>query len=265
MPTPLYDPTALRGAHRLHYSWTGWPSGDGFPSAPTELITLTKPLWLRDGLDVVESRWMRDMVQILFAASPHVSPQFIATRAKGRLDHAIRAAGLQMPISRKVALRAIGENTRHDVETYIETQVKKEQFADDRFARELEQLIYIDDACDLLQPTPSSHGRYWYNLHLVLVTEGRFRIVELEALRQLRAFTLRIAQKKSHALSRLTVMPDHLHASLRPKFGESPHEVAASYLNNLAHGINHGRMWQAGYYVGTFGEYTTHSMVGRDV
>jgi REP element-mobilizing transposase RayT len=67
---------------------------------------------------------------------------------------------------------------------------------------------------------------------------------------------LRIAAKKQHAISRVSLLPDHLHAALRPQMEESPLDVAWCYLNNLAHRF--GRLWQDGYYVGTFGEYSTH-------
>jgi REP element-mobilizing transposase RayT len=85
-----------------------------------------------------------------------------------------------------------------------------------------------------------------------------------EALRQLRDATLKIAAKKQHILSRLSILPDHLHAALRPAIDESPLQVAFAYLNNLAHMAGRGPIWQDGYYVGTFGEYSTHVLLDRD-
>jgi REP element-mobilizing transposase RayT len=263
MPTPQYHPTGDSGVHRLHYSWTGWPSGKRFSSAPLELINETSALWRKDGLEVIESSWSPEQVRIFFAASPQVSPVLVASRAKGRLDHALRTAGLSIPLSRKVSVRALGENTRRDVEAYIERQVEREQFADPRFEQALQDLLFVDEKLDLSQPAASSHGRYWYNLHLVLVTEGRSRIHDVKRLRDVRDATLRIAAKKEHAISRLSVMPDHLHAALRPQITDSPLEVAHAYLNNLAYMLDSGRIWQDGYYLGTFGEYTTYVIVER--
>jgi REP element-mobilizing transposase RayT len=263
MPIPLYQPTAETGVHRLHYSWTAWPSGKVFSENHTQLIRETASLWKADGLEPIESRWEPDKLQILFAASPEVSPVLLATRAKGRLDHAVRTAGLRESFSRKVSVRALGENTRRDVETYIERQVERERFADPRFERALQELQYVDEKLDFSQPTASSHGRYWYNLHVVLVTDGRWRMRDLGRLRQVRDSTLRIAARKEHAISRLSVMPDHLHAALRPPIEVSPLAIAFTYLNNLAHMLNCGRIWQDGYYLGTFGEYTTHVVVER--
>jgi REP element-mobilizing transposase RayT len=75
-------------------------------------------------------------------------------------------------------------------------------------------------------------------------------------LQQLLEAFLRIAAKKKHAVARLAVMPDHLHAMLRPQFSESPLEMVFAYQNNLAHMLRQGRIWSDGYYVGTFGEYS---------
>lgn len=94
-PTPLYQPTAAGGAYQLRYSWTAWPSKVDFAGCPVQLLTRIAPFWETDGLRLLEFRWLPDKLQILFSATPAVSPMFLAARAKGRLDHAIRQAGLK--------------------------------------------------------------------------------------------------------------------------------------------------------------------------
>jgi REP element-mobilizing transposase RayT len=117
----------------------------------------------------------------------------------------------------------------------------------------------------MMRYPPSAHGRYWYNLHLVLVTDQRYRIRDVELLRSIRDSFLRIAAKKKHAISRLSILSDHLHAALRPQVDESPLDVVFAYLNNLAHLVGRGHVWQDGFYVGTFGEYSTHVLTDREV
>jgi REP element-mobilizing transposase RayT len=258
LPTPLYQPASDRGAYQLRYSWTGWPSQRHFDERPIHLIEATKPHWERDGLRVLESRWTEQMVQVLFSAKPEVAPELVAARAKGRLDHALRQDGLDMPFSRKVAVRAVGDNTRRDVEAYLERQVSKARFVDPRFAAALDELIVVNPHVDLSQPTETARGRYWYNLHLVLVVDGRVTVSNLDVLRRIRDGTIRIASKKGHGISRLSVMPDHLHAALRGNVGETPLQIVFAYQNNLAFIVNQGRIWSDSFYVGTFGEYTTH-------
>lgn len=263
MPAPFYEPTADKGAYRLHYSWTGWPSGKEFAQTPEELIHATAPLWKNDGLELLEARWTAEQVRLLFAAAPTLSPQLLAARVKGRLDHAIRTSGLSLPFSRKVGVRSLGSNTRRDVEGYIERQVQREGFVDSRFEQALEELVYVNEKVDLAEPAASSHGRYWYNVHLVLVTEGRWRFKDAGIIRRVRDAFLAIADKKGHVISRLAVMPDHLHAALRPPIDISPLEIVFAYLNNLTYLLHLGRIWQDGYYVGTFGEYTTDAIRDR--
>ena len=184
----------------------------------------------------------------------------MATRAKGRLDHAIRTAGETLPFSRKVALRAVGDNTREDIEGYIRQQVAQERFVDPQFSEMLSQFTVAVNEVDLSQPSETARGRYWFNLHVVLVTDQRYRFTDEKTLQQLFDGVFRIARNKEHLISSLSVMPDHVHIALRPKIDEKPAQVARSYQNNLAYFLNRGRIWEDSFYVGTFGEYTTQAV-----
>jgi len=259
-PTALYHPRSDQAAYQLRYSWTGWPSSGTFSTQPTELIDSTKALWEADELRLLEHRWLPDKVQLLFSATPDVSPVFVAMRAKGRLDRALRQASVNETFSRKVAVRSLGDNTRRDVEAYVERQVPKQRFADERFAAKIAEFTTVNEHVDLKQPSESARGRYWYNLHLVLVVEERQRIVDCDMLRCLHDGCDRIAVKKGHAISRISVMLDHLHLALRPTIDESPLDVVSCYQNNLAYVLGQKRIWNQGYYVGTFSEYTTQAV-----
>lgn len=79
-------------------------------------------------------------------------------------------------------------------------------------------------------------------------------------LRAIRDGCTRIATQKGHLVSRLSVMPDHLHIALRPAIDQSPADVALAYQNNLAFLLGQKRMWKDGFYVGTFGEYTIQAV-----
>ena len=257
---PLYDPDSCSPAFQLRYAWTGWPSGGRFDRTLPELIEDTKTAWETDGLRVLQYSWTDDRIQILFSGTPDVSPLLVATRAKGRLDHAIRMTGKALPFSRKVSLRSIGDNTREDIERYIREQVSKERFADPRFAQMLSQFTTTVRDVDLSQSADTARGRYWFNLHVVLVTDQRYRFTDSKTLQQLFDGVFRIARHKAHLISSLAVMPDHLHIALRPKIDETPAQVARSYQNNLAYFLNRGRIWEDSFYVGTFGEYTMQAV-----
>jgi REP element-mobilizing transposase RayT len=115
--------------------------------------------------------------------------------------------------------------------------VDKEQLADPRFTEILRQFTVADPSVDLAVATQTNSGRYWYNLHLVLVVEQRHRIGDAEVLGTIRDWSFKIAAKKGYGISRLSVMPDHLHASLRGNIAHSPEEVALAFLNNLAYAL----------------------------
>jgi REP element-mobilizing transposase RayT len=160
-----------------------------------------------------------------------------------------------LDFSRKLAVRSLGDPTRDQVEAYIRDQVPKEAVADERFREMLTSFTVLNPQVDLSQPTQTNSGRYWYNLHLVLVVSERYRMGESATLATIRETALRVCAKKGYAASALAVLPDHLHLTLRGVVAQSPEEIALAFLNNLAHVLGRRPWWQAGYYAGTFGEY----------
>jgi REP element-mobilizing transposase RayT len=252
---PLYAPGNLRPAFELRYSWTAWPSRPPFET-DAKVLEEIRLLWEGDGLRLLERYWSEEKIQLTFSATPQVSPIFLASRAKGRLQHAVRKATPNFAgFSRKVSVCSVGHNCREDVEAYIASQVDAAQFGDPSLRSRLNDFTVVHDNTDLSVPSESSHGRYWYNLHLVLVTTERYWVVDRARLAALRDCSFRIAEKKGYQISRLSVMPDHLHVSLRGNIEHSPEDVALAFQNNLAYALGQVRIWADTFYVGTFGEY----------
>ena len=202
----------------------------------------------------MELRAAPEIIQILFSAAPTMSPVRFCQRVKGRLQHALRKAGLPVHFSRKVSFRSLGENTTPVVENYIREQTRKEDFADRRFREIMRRFTVVNKGVDLQKPSESNSGRYWYNLHLVLVAANRFRITEPEILGQIRDAALAAALEHGHRIAALSVMPDHVHMALRGNISCSPAQVALEFQNSLALAAG-CRVWQDGFYVGTFSEY----------
>jgi REP element-mobilizing transposase RayT len=259
-PSPLYDPSTVDPAYHLRYTWTGWPSRHGFPHEPPGLLQQVAPLWETDGIRLLEPRWSRDAIQLIFSCKPHVSPTLLASRAKGRLDHALRGAGVAASFSRKVSVRSVGDNTRKEVETYVAAQVANARFVDADFEKRMDEFSIVDSRVDLAQPTASDRGRYWYNLHLVLVMADRLPLLDFEMLARLRDTSFAIARKKGYGISRLALMPDHLHIAMRGNIQESPEAIAGAFQNNLAYAAGQRRIWRDTFYVGTFGEYNMEAV-----
>ena len=254
---PVYSPSHVPSpAYHLRYTWSGWPSSSEFPAVPSgECFQELDALWENDGMRRLEMRWCAELIQITFSVKPQVSPVFFTSRVKGRLQHAMRKSGHPTAFSRKVGFRGIGHNCTAEVEAYIKRQVEKEAFVDRRFAGFLKQFTVTHPSVSLDQPTETNSGRYWYNLHLVLVVEHRNRFTDEESLRTIDRLCSAIARKKGYAISTRSVMPDHLHLALRGNIEQSPAEIALAMMNNLAYAFGQNPIWQPSYYVGTFGDY----------
>lgn len=262
--TPIYSPENLHGvAYQLRFSWTGWPSGGELPELSSAVLSALEPLWEADGLRRLEHIWQPQRVQITLSAKPHVSPVFLAARVKGRLQHVLREHGTPADFSRKVSVRSVGDRRTDHIVEYVRGQVEKEPVVDERFRELLRPFSVSDPAVSFAAPTESRSGRYWYNLHLVLVTQERDRIVDQERLALIRDQTLRIAAKKGHTIGELSILPDHLHMALRGDIEQSPQDIALCYLNNLAYALGQKAVWQFGYYAGTFGEYDMGAVRGE--
>jgi REP element-mobilizing transposase RayT len=245
----------LRPAYNLYYDWTGWPTaGTTLPDGVVAAAAETAPLWAQDGLRLTKPHATRDKVQLLFSVNPKVSPTFCCMRAKGRLQHALRKRGMPVDFSRKVGFRCLGENTTAIVEEYIRKQVSKEELADARYARILDQMTVIRKEVDLARPSESSSGRYWYNHHVVLVIADRFRITRPDVLARIREVAMNTAEEGEHRVAAVAVLPDHTHMAIRGCIENSPEEIALKFQNGLARAVG-CRAWQDGFYVGTFSEY----------
>jgi REP element-mobilizing transposase RayT len=256
LPEPLYRPADLRPAYQLRYGWTGWPARAPLPTDfLARLLPDIAPEWDSDGLRVLESSLAEDSIQLTISTTPQVSPVTLAARVKGRIQHHCRRGGAPLDFSRKLAVRSLGDPTRTQVEAYIRDQVPREALADERYRELLTSFTIVNPDVDLSVPTESNSGRYWYNLHLVVVASERYRSGEPATLATVRDTAMRVCAKKGYAASALAVLPDHLHVALRGAVVQSPEEIALAFLNNLAHVLGRRPWWQAGYYTGTFGEY----------
>ena len=250
--------------HRIAYSWTGWPKDEPFPPEPSDdFLPTLDAAWASDGLRRLAHRWQADLVQFTFEAPGNASPEFVAARAKGRLDHALRGAGWRHSLQRKVAVRSLGENTLEVVLRYIATQLDRADLADPRYAHSLAEAAWEDGAVDLDEPLASGHGRYWYNLHLVAVTGGRWRIGREDFLPKVTAAVRSWSAELSAAggpgearpgVHSLAVMPDHVHLAVRGPSAQSPDAIAGALrgaLNRAAGCL----LFDSRVYAGTFSSY----------
>jgi len=229
-PEPLYQSTDLRAAYQLRYGWTGWPSNEPFPNDHiAAALPAIAPEWESDGLRVLESLLSPQQLQLTLSATPQLDPVTLAARVKGRIQHHCRQRGQAVSFSRKVGVRSLGDPTRAQVEAYIRAQVEHHDVADARFMEALKAFTVDRPEIDLSQPSETNSGRYWYNLHLVLVVGERFRIGEPATLAKIRDGALQICARKGYWLSTAAVLPDHLHLAFRGSIGQSPETIGCHF------------------------------------
>jgi REP element-mobilizing transposase RayT len=262
LPEPIYTPDNVPcSAYQIRFSWSCWPSaGTVFPPPAEDVLQELDARWETDGVRRLECKWSSAMIQMTVSVKPHGSPVFLAARLKGRLDHALRQAGIPVKFSRKVSLRSLGDATKATIEEYIRNQIPKARYVDPRTEALLAQFTVRNPHVDLSMPTETNSGRYWYNLHLVLVTAQRVGYFDADCLTKIRDGCFRIAQKKKHAISIESVVPDHVHLAMRGNPEHSAQEIALAFMNNLAYLLGSSPIWEYGYYVGTFGEYDMRSV-----
>ncbi len=260
-PQPLYEPGAVTPCYKLRYGWTGWPTvGTRFPDKMESLLAVPSADWERDHLRLLECSFSPERVLMTFSVTPQVTPVFFVARVKGRLQHALRQAEAPIKFSRKVAMVSIGENHREDVEQYIQQHGQKEAHGDPALEERLRPFTIVNSAVDLSLPSETASGRYWYNLHLVLVNAQRWCNASPQWLGKIRDQSFRIAEKKGYGISRCSAVPDHVHVSVRGNIEQSPEQIALAFQNNLAYTLGQVRVWQPTYYVGTFGEYDMNAV-----
>ena len=219
--------------------------------------------WLRDlqvaarpdGVRILEHRFAKPGVsQFLVSSLPHVSPDRLVWSVKGRLQHLVRPEHPKA-FQRNYGLRSLGSTTREVVEQYVQSQVEHHPMADPRMQEMFRGLQIHNSEVDLAAPRRNAHARYWYNLHVCFVNDGRHGEFQSETLQRMRRMIAAAALKKGHLLSRAAILSDHIHLALACNVVEPPANVALSYMNNLAYVCNSKRVFAFGFYVGTFGEY----------
>ena len=260
MPEPLYTPENCSPAYQLRWSLALFPRAELRPS--DAWLDELKQASEADGVRVLEChRRAIDVWQFLLSTQPTVAPPQIVKSCKGRLQHLLQST-LPKAFQRNFSLTSLGDANRSAVEKYVSEQLGHHSVADPRVADRLQRYQLHFQEVDLSQPCFSNHGRYLYNLHLVLVHAKRWRQASEEFLDITRDTVLKAARKKGHRLARVAILADHLHMVFGASYDQTPEEIALAYLNNLAYAHGKRAVYKYGYYVGTFGEYDMDAVRG---
>jgi REP element-mobilizing transposase RayT len=257
---PIYTRVNCRFSFPLQWGLTVFWRFEQFQAHWLESLTTALEL---DGIRILSHRFLDSKTsQFWVSTQPHVAPQRIVQRVKGRLQYLVRDEQPK-PFQRNFAIRSLGSEERRLIEEYVGNQTQHHVYADSDFQCFLESLQIVDRSVDLSRMRKTSHGVYWYNLHLVLVHQERWRDANRSRLIAIREMIQRVIRCKGWLLSRAGILPDHIHLAVGCSFNDAPDEVAFGFLNNLAFVHDMMPVFQFGAYVGTFGEYDNRVVVGE--
>ncbi len=258
-PEPIYTATNCRFSHPLNWGvtvfWREFCEDESWFEPLTEALKA-------DGLK--SHRFTeKGASQFVISSQPDVAPLKILQRIKGRLQHLVRA-DRPKALKRNFAIHGFGKVTRDVVENYVTAQLGHHQMADFAVQHRLRTYQISHPEVDLSKPRRTSHGLFWYSLHLVLVHQHRWNEICDEVLSRVSRTIEKAARAKGYRLSEAGILPDHVHILAGCPLEESPMEVALGFLNNLAYAQGMKRVYQFGGYLGTVGEYTFHALESGD-
>ena len=257
MPNPLYTADNCQFACPLQWGvsafWREPMTDDQWLPALTSALDADGIRLLRHGFSGPQTS------QFFVSTLPGVAPVTVVQRIKGRLQYLVRSARPQA-LKGNYAIRSIGNVTRELIEGYVASQVEHHRYADPRFAERLQAYQFVDDSLDLSRQRHTTHGVYWYNLHLVFVRKNRDAEWHDRELSATRDMILKASAARGYLLSRAGILPDHVHLVLGCPLENTPAEVALSFMNNLAFASGMRPIFQFGAFVGTVGEYDNRAI-----
>lgn len=253
MPDPLYTAANCHPAYQLNWSLSVFWKAPAPPDAHwLDQLQLATD---KDGVRILEHRSKASQVtQFLISTKPDLAPPQIVRSVKGRLQYLVRDA-FPRAFRRNFSIHSIGSASRQRIDEYVRDQLTHHRMADGRVQAGLSQYQIHHPDVDLSPPQRASHGEYRYNLHVVLVNDGRWHEVREEMLKSIKVMIVNAARSKEHRLARAAILTDHVHLLVGCNLTESPQSVALGYLNNLAYAQGMQAIYRFGYYVGTVGEY----------
>lgn len=198
-------------------------------------------------------------IQFLISTKPNVVPSTIVQKIKGRLKHLARKIE---PIEwrRNFLLSTLGDATVKVVEGYVSSQLGHHPLASSNTMNQFKELSEIKPVVNIEERISSSHGQYVLGLHLVLVHMDRWRTANLTFQEKSKWAFCATMKKYELSYSRLSLLPDHIHATIRFTPSISPEQIALATMNNIcfAHGML--RLFMNSFYVGTIGSYNMNAV-----
>jgi REP element-mobilizing transposase RayT len=254
---PYYTTASCTPAYQLRWSLALFPNSL-VPAAESWLAPLNASLE-NDHIRVLQaSTSPKGALMLLLSTQPLVKPVFIVQRTKGRLQYLLQSKSITW--RRNFRLTTVGEAITGAVEKYVEKQLEHHQLVSERSQQNLADVSWSDPLVKIEEPIYSSHAQYILGLHVVLVHIERWSTVDSKFLEAAQRGILKTAAKYDCRVSRIGILADHIHATIRFHYERSPGELAIAFMNNIAYLHGMRRLWPDSYYVGTIGPYNMDAL-----
>ena len=252
MPAPIYTAENARPAYQLDWSLTVfWKRAIGSDSWLAELQAATE----KDGVRILSHRFSTKGCSLfLLSTLPAVRPVDAVRSIKGRLQTLIRST-LPQAFLRNYDLHSVGSTTRAKAEAYVTSQLEHHAESLAVVTHQLADLQWIDPDVDLSAEQFSAHARHRCNLHLSFVCQDRRTGIGIPLLVAVRNMIRRACAAKKVRLSRIGLLPDHLHLIVGTSHEAAPIELALSLMNNIAFVYGMQPILRPSCFLGTIGEY----------
>lgn len=258
---PIYTIENCKPAYQLRWSLALFP--DKILPACDNWLAKLSSLTESDGIRVLESyQNEKRCVFLLLSSKPFVKPSSIVRAVKGRIVSILRESNANW--RRNFRLTSIGDAKSDAVENYVAKQVfhHRENYTSSQ-AAQLLNYQWSDPQVDLNAPVFSSHSQYVLAMHVVLVHAERCAMNRSSFIEKTQRAILATAAKKGHSISRIGMLSDHVHFTMRFDYETCPQNAVLAYMNNVSfcHGMI--RMWMDSFYVGSIGPYDMEAIRRR--
>ena len=259
--TPIYRPENCQSAFQLNWSVAVFGLHDFSPK--TTWYEQLKIATEADGVRILEVYIPQPRVAQFFVSTrPDLAPSDIVRLLKGRWQDILRSMHAKS-FRRNYFIGSVGNANSETLNSYVARQTDKHRMADDRVNAKLAAFQFHDSNVVLDEERISGHGKFVYNLQVVVENVGGWNETRDDVLTASRDMIVRAANSKGWRLARIGLLCNHIHILLGCAVTESPESVALSILNNLAHVQGMKPAYRFSYYVGTFGKYDRNAVRNR--
>lgn len=208
---PIYTPSNCKFAFQLRWGLTiFWNTAVDESVWFEPLVSQLEP----EGVRILSWRWKRANVsQFAISTLPHVSPATVVNLVQGKLQIATQNDSAKS-LRPNFSIRSYGTQDRKIVEAYVAKQPSHHPVASPSTQQFFESIVIENKDVDLSRAKRARFGVYWFNLHIALVHLGRWRCGSRDIVMATRDIVTKSCQKKSWRLSKLSLVPDHLHLAV---------------------------------------------------